>query len=464
MSRRFAVIIATISFHNYIESTGTRVAYMSLLQRKIDVSGLRVGMYVSELDRPWLETPFLFQGFFIRSKNEIDELHEHCEFVYIDLEQSLIAANQPHAADPSQNADKALSASRARRKRGFWQWLLQLFGRKQQVTAAAPSKPGEYYKDTVSVADELVVAKSLHSTSVHRLVDVLNSVRQGATLRVPELDIVVDGMVDSVLRNSTAMALLVRMQEIDDYTHAHSLATSMWSLIFGRHLGLDRQSLKLLGLGGLLLDVGKTKLPLQLLQSTGKLTGVAMTHLRSHVQLGVDLLRASDSIDQRVLDMVATHHERFDGSGYPKGLHGNQIPVFGRIAGIVDSYVAMSSNRPYAEAMSSYDAMREFKSLADKSFQAELIEQFIQAIGIFPAGTLVELSTNEIAVVLKEHRSSRLLPEVAIILDANRNKLEDFRIVDLADQPEEKIATTGVWIKRGLNPGEFDINLEDYFV
>jgi len=464
VSRRFAVIIATISFHNYIESTGTRVAYMSLLQRKIDVSGLRVGMYVSELDRPWLETPFLFQGFFIRSKNEIDELHEHCEFVYIDLEQSLIAANQPHAADPSQNADKALSASRARRKRGFWQWLLQLFGRKQQVTAAAPSKPGEYYKDTVSVADELVVAKSLHSTSVHRLVDVLNSVRQGATLRVPELDIVVDGMVDSVLRNSTAMALLVRMQEIDDYTHAHSLATSMWSLIFGRHLGLDRQSLKLLGLGGLLLDVGKTKLPLQLLQSTGKLTGVAMTHLRSHVQLGVDLLRASDSIDQRVLDMVATHHERFDGSGYPKGLHGNQIPVFGRIAGIVDSYVAMSSNRPYAEAMSSYDAMREFKSLADKSFQAELIEQFIQAIGIFPAGTLVELSTNEIAVVLKEHRSSRLLPEVAIILDANRNKLEDFRIVDLADQPEEKIATTGVWIKRGLNPGEFDINLEDYFV
>jgi HD-GYP domain-containing protein (c-di-GMP phosphodiesterase class II) len=194
------------------------------------------------------------------------------------------------------------------------------------------------------------------------------------------------------------------------------------------------------------------------------LTGVAMTHLRSHVQLGVDLLRASDSIDQRVLDMVATHHERFDGSGYPKGLQGNQIPVFGRIAGIVDSYVAMSSNRPYAEAMSSYDAMREFKSLADKSFQAELIEQFIQAIGIFPAGTLVELSTNEIAVVLKEHRTSRLLPEVAIILDANRKKLDDFRIVDLADQPEEKLATSGLWIKRGLNPGEFDINLEDYFV
>jgi len=437
---------------------------MSQLKRKIDVTGLRVGMYVSELDRPWLETPFLFQGFFIRSKNEIDELHEHCEFVYIDLEQSLLAANDTHATKPPQKAIVTAAASQPEHKRSFWQRLLQLFGRKQEPTVAAPPQPGEYYQDTVNVADELVVAKTVHTGSLQCLVDVLDSVRQGATIRVPDLEIVVDGMVDSVLRNNTAMALLVRMQEVDDYTHAHSLATSMWALIFGRHLGLDRQSLKLLGLGGLLLDVGKTKLPQQLLRSTGELTDLAKTHLRSHVQLGVELLGAADSIDRRVLDMVATHHERFDGSGYPNGLKGNQIPVFGRIGGIVDSYAAMSSNRPYAKAMSSYDAMREFKTLADKSFQAELIEQFIQAIGIFPAGTLVELSTDEIAVVLREHRTSRLLPEVAIILDAHGRKLDDFRIVDLADQPEEELTSMGIWIKRGLNPGEFDINLEDYFV
>ena len=445
-------------------SKGPRGVCMSQLKRKIEVSGLRVGMYVSELDRPWLETPFLFQGFFIRSKNEIDELHEHCEFVYIDLEQSLVAANQSDAAKPQQSVQEAEPAEQPARKFGFWQRLLQLFGRRQEPTVDTPPKPGEYYQDTVSVADELVVAKSVHTGSLQCLVDVLNNVRQGATLRVPDLEVVVDGMVDSVLRNSTAMSLLVRMQKIDDYTHAHSLATSMWALIFGRHLGLDKQSLKLLGLGGLLLDVGKTKLPQQLLQATGPMTDVAQTHLRSHVQLGVELLQAAESIDPKVIDMVATHHERFDGSGYPDGLAGNQIPVFGRIGGIVDSYAAMSSNRPYGQAMSSYDAMREFKSLADKSFQAELVEQFIQAIGIFPAGTLVELSTDEIAVVLKEHRASRLLPEVAIILDANGRKLDDFKVVDLGEQPEEKLATSGIWIKRGLNPGEFDINLEDYFV
>lgn len=464
VSRSSAAIIATIAYRNSVLWTEIRFVCMSQQTRKIDITGLRVGMYVAELDRPWLETPFLFQGFFVRSKNEIDELHDYCKFVYIDLEQSLVAANQPHATKPPQKTKEAAPASRPGRKRGFFQWLLQLFGRKQEPTVTTSPAPGEHYKDTVSVADELVVAKTLHTSSLQCLVDVLNSVRQGATLRVPDLEIVVDGMVDSVLRNSTAMALLVRMQKVDDYTHAHSLATSMWSLIFGRHLGLDRQSLKFLGLGGLLLDVGKTKLPHQLLQTKGQLTDVARSHLRRHVPLGVELLRTTDSIDQRVVDMVATHHERFDGSGYPNGLQGNQVPVFGRIGGIVDSYVAMSSNRPYAAAMSSYDVMREFKSLADKSFQAELVEQFIQAIGIFPAGTLVELSTDEIAVVLKEHRTSRLLPEVAIILDAKRKKLDDFRIVDLADQPEEKLASSGVWIKRGLNPGEFDINLEDYFL
>ncbi len=437
---------------------------MSQLKRKIDVAGLRVGMYVSELDRPWLETPFLFQGFFIRSKNEIEELHDYCDFVYIDLEQSLIAANDPHAPAPSQKARVTASNSETDQKRGFWRRLLGLFRRKQRPADDTPPRPGEFYEDTVSVADELVVAKTIHTGSLQRLIGVLDGVRAGATLRVPDLEVVVDGMVDSVLRNSTAMSLLVRMQQVDDYTHAHSLATSMWALIFGRHLGLDKESLKLLGLGGLLLDVGKTKLPLELLRTTGELTDVAKMHLRSHVELGVGILREAGSIDRRVIEMVATHHERFDGSGYPKGLKGSKIPVFGRIGGIVDAYSAMSSNRPYASAMSSYDALREFKSLADKSFQAELVEQFIQAIGIFPAGTLVELSTDEIAVVLKEHRTSRLRPEVAIILDARKRKLDDFRIVDLDEQPREELTSSGIWIKRGLNPAEFDLNLEDYFV
>jgi putative nucleotidyltransferase with HDIG domain len=436
---------------------------MTANTRQIDVDGLRIGMYVSQLDRPWLETPFLFQGFCIRSNNEIDELRQHCDYVQIDLEQSITAISGNQKRKPPGQSKSLTSDSESGRKLGFWQRLLQLFRRKQRETIDTRG-PGEYYEDTVSVADELVVARTLHTGSLQQLMSVLEEVRRGATVRMPDLEIVVDGMVDSVLRNSTAMALLIRMQETDDYTHAHSLATAMWALVFGRHLGLDRDSLRTIGLGGLLLDVGKTKLPAELLKKPGALTDIERMHVQNHVGLGLEIIRKADGVDSRVLDMVATHHERYDGSGYPRGLTGNQIPVFGRIGGIVDSYAAMSTDRPYAEAMSSYDSMREFKSLSDTGFQAELVEQFIQAIGIFPAGTLVELNTGEVGVVLKEHRTSRLRPEVAIILDAEKQSLDDFRVVDLDEQPVDSDESVNLWIKCGVKPGTYRINLDDYFL
>ncbi|MGB5332360.1 MAG: HD domain-containing phosphohydrolase [Woeseiaceae bacterium] len=435
---------------------------MSIQLRQIDVDGLRIGMFVSKLDRPWVETPFLFQGFCIRSKSEIDELRQYCDFVEIDFEQSEVSLNDTQMIKLRGTSKSNRSGSK--RKRNFWRRFLQLlFGRQRSEQAYSPDA-GNYYKDSVSIADELVVARTLHTGVLETLISVLDDVRRGGALRVPDLETVVNGMVESVLRNSTAMALLVRMQKADDYTHAHSLATAMWALVFGRHLGLDRDSLTALGLGGLLLDVGKTKLPKQLLKKRGPLTDVERMHVRNHVGLGLEIIRQAKSVDSRVLEMVATHHERFDGSGYPKGLTGSQIPVFGRIGGIVDSYAAMSSDRSYAKAVSSYDAMREFKGLSDKSFQAELVEQFIQAIGIFPAGTLVELNTGEIAVVLKEHRASRLRPEVAIILDADKRPLDDFRIVDLDDEPDDVSETLNLWILRGVKPGEYDIKIDEYFL
>ncbi len=421
-------------------------------------------MYVAQLDRPWIETPFLFQGFCIRSKNEIDELRQYCDFVEIDFEQSDISLSDAQTIRLRGDSKSKKFGSGSRRKRGFWRRFLQfLFRRKQREQVNSPGA-GNYYQDSVSVADELVVARTLHSGTLQQLISVLESIRRGGSVRVPDLEVVVNGMVESVLRNSTAMSLLVRMQKTDDYTHAHSLSTAMWALVFGRHLGLDRDSLRALGLGGLLLDVGKTKLPLELLKKQGPLTDVERMLVQNHVGLGLEIIRKAESIDSRVLEMVATHHERFDGSGYPTGLSGSQIPVFGRIGGIVDSYAAMSSDRSYANAMSTYDAMREFKALSDKKFQSELVEQFIQAIGIFPAGTLVELNTGEIAVVLKEHCNSRLRPEVAIILDAQKRPLDDFKVIDLDDESIDTSKTVDVWIKCGVKPGEYEIKVDDYFL
>ncbi len=442
----------------------THLSIMATPLRNIDVELLKIGMYVSELDRPWLETPFLFQGFYIRSEKDIQELQRYCNTVEIDVEQSDASLQATLTRIPGKD-DRREGMPISDQRLSLWQRILSLFGGKKVGGNKAKLKKqpsaGEYYTDTVSTKDELAVAKSIHADSLRQLMNVLNSIRQGATVAMPELEVVAGSMTDSVLRNGTAMALLARMMEKDEYTSSHSLTSSIWALVFGRHLGLDRESLEVVGLGGLLLDVGKTKLPEELLHKTGELTDAERNHIQNHVQLGLEIIREAENVDQRVVDMVATHHERFDGSGYPRGWQGNQIPVFGRIGGIVDSYSAMTSKRSYAPAMSSYDAMREFTSLSDKHFQAEMVQQFIQAVGIFPTGTLVELNTGEVGVVLKEHHSTRLQPEIAVILDAEKKAVPEFKVFDLRNK--EGQAPT-VWIERGVNPGEYDLDPRKYFL
>lgn len=432
---------------------------MSKKVRKIDVDGLRIGMYVFRLDRPWLETPFLFQGFIIRTDSEIEELCRYCEFVEIDIEQS-DASLQTIISPAATQTQTSTPSSRSSGRVSILQRIMRMFGSKT-AELHREHAPGEFYKDTASTADELAVAKNVHSGAVQQLMDVLGSIRRGETIPMPKLELVAESMVDSVLRNSTAMALLVRMQKSDEHASVHSMASSIWALVFGRHLGLDRESLAAVGLGALLLDVGNTKLPRELLNKTGELNDAERKLLESHVGHGLKIIREAGSIDNRVIDIVATHHERYDGSGYPGGLKGNQIPVFGRIAGIVDSYAAMTCERPYARTMSSFDAMRELTSLSDKHFQAEMVEQFIQAIGIFPTGTLVELNTGEIGVVLKENLTTRLQPELAVILDSQKQQIEDFKVMDLSNQGTP---SPMIWIERGVDPGTYEIDTSEYFL
>ena len=215
-----------------------------------------------------------------------------------------------------------------------------------------------------------------------------------------------------------------------------------------------------LALAALLHDVGKVSLPTEIIQKLGPLTPSEKQAMRHHPILGEQFFEGLEHLEP-IRPIIRSHHERFDGSGYPKGWKGNQIPVFGRIGGIVDSYAAITSDRPYAKAKSSYDAMRELKALSDKHFQAEMVEQFIRAVGIFPAGTLVELNTGEIGVVLKENQSSRLQPELAIILDSDKQPSEEVKSLDLRQEGEP---TPIFWIERGIEPGAYGIDPREYFL
>jgi HD-GYP domain-containing protein (c-di-GMP phosphodiesterase class II) len=324
--------------------------------------------------------------------------------------------------------------------------------------------PGEFYEDTVEIKVEIGQAQDAHAQASAVVAETMESIRRGGKLDVAVLNAVVSPMIDSLLRNRDALAWLSRIKQTDDYTYGHSVSCAIYAIAFGRHLGLPREDLETLGLGGLLLDVGQTRVPRELLGKKEPLTPKELAAVRAHVAHGVAILSEHDGLDPRVLAMVKWHHERYDGGGYPEGLKGPDIPVFARIAGVVDFYDALITPRVYAPAISPFDATRELNKRADSEFQSEMVEQFIQAVGVFPNGALVELSTGEVAIVVDQNRARRLRPKIMLILDRDKRPIAAPRTIDLREHPAEPGDKQALWIDRGLPTGAYGIDSAEYYL
>jgi HD-GYP domain-containing protein (c-di-GMP phosphodiesterase class II) len=418
---------------------------------RLPAERLRTGLYVSQLDRPWTETPFLFQGFVIESDEQLQTLRQLCKVVYVEVSR----------AEAEELNAKPVGPAPAPAARVVEQSDLI----EQLSTNAAALVDRVPVKDVIPLKTELTLATETFADAKRAVGNIFENLRRGGGLDVPHLENVVGSMVDSVFRNRDAMGWLARMKNTDDYLYNHSLAASVWALAFGRHLGLDRDTLKAVGTGAMLLDVGKTRLPPTLLKKSGKPSEAEWKLIHAHVDHSVELVRADARIDERILTMLATHHERLDGSGYPRKLMGDEIPLVGRIAGIVDSYDAMIAERPYARPKSAYDAVRELKRLGGVAFPTQLVELFIQAVGVFPTGTLVELNTGEVGVVTGQNRFRRLRPEVMLILDAHKEMRDEFATVDLLTCDENAGSKEPtLWIKRGLERGAYGIDPAEYFL
>jgi HD-GYP domain-containing protein (c-di-GMP phosphodiesterase class II) len=409
-------------------------------------------MYVSRLDRPWLETPFLFQGFMIKSCEEIEELRRYCDHVYVEVDDQ-VARSLPRGP----------SVSRARAPSATWLSRVSRWLASTREDNAEPN-PTDTYVDTVNIKVEIPLARQAHARASATLQEAMEKIRVGGKLDLRTLEASVHPMIESVLRNQDAMTWLSRLKQTDDYTYGHSVSCAIYAIAFGRHLGLPRPDLEILGLGGLLLDVGKTKIPKALLAKREKLTADELNFMREHVHHGEKIVREQRDVDPRLLIMVRSHHERYDGSGYPDGLKGPNIHVFARMAGIVDFYDALITPRAYAPAISSFDAMRELNKRADTEFQREMVEQFIQAVGVFPNGALVELSNGSVAVVVEQNRVRRLRPRVMIILDHDKQPLAEPRILDLREHPADPGDKNAIWIDGGLEMGAYGINPADYYL
>ena len=424
------------------------------------VSDLEIGMYVAELDRPWSKTPFVVQGFYIESPEDIDSLREHCDFVYIDAFRTRKgmerrsdriygghhgAGTRPeqHRAEHQQSEGAALFRQRAA------DVPAQLF----------PHRKLKKHADACSLEEELPRAKRAYADLGAALGAMMEEYQRAGVLDVSGVSACAGPVVDSVLRNPDACVWLARLRDEDSYTHRHAAGACVWAVALGRQLGLPRIELQRIALGALLFDVGKLRIPRELLVKRGRLTRGEFELLKSHVAFGMELLQDTGVMHRSVAEMVQHHHERHGGHGYPQGLRGEAIPVMARIAAIVDCYDAITSQRPYAVPISPSNAVKKLYAWRDIDFQADLVEEFIQAIGIYPAGTLVELNSGEVGVVMAEYRTRRLRPQVLLLLDREKRPLQNPRPLDLRngaqgdrDRPLE-IATS-------LEPGAFGISPE----
>jgi putative nucleotidyltransferase with HDIG domain len=440
-----------------------------LMQRtKIETGNLKIGMYVAQLDRSWLETPFLFQGFEIREKSELDLLQKTCIHVYIEIAKSSLPAEEieklinPMSSSPDLNFKQ--KSSRAKKPTIKYRVLRALSKLDPTGNMGRKLDGVGKYRIRSSFKKEVPKAADAYDTAISTIDSVLETVREGRAVDIEQVRESISPMIESVLRNPGAMTWFVLLKKRDKYTYNHSIALSVWAAVLGRHLGFDRPALDAISLGALLLDIGKARLPEDIFQSEDALLDAEMKLVQQHVEIGVEIAKETPGISNDILDMIASHHERYDGSGYPNGTAGAEIPVYGRIAGLIDCYDAMTSNRLHAKAMSSYEAIRELNSLADTHFQKELVEQFVQALGMFPAGSIVELNSGEIGIVVEQNRVRRLRPKIMIVLDPNKNPVKAHKTLDLRKVSGDRRENNSRWISLGHEPGAFDIDPAHYFI
>jgi HD-GYP domain-containing protein (c-di-GMP phosphodiesterase class II) len=421
------------------------------MKKKIDVIDLRSGMYISELDRPWLETPFLFQGFEVQTSQEMDVVKKHCKYVYIDAEKGADVLPSNNRAE-YESRMRAIQVEEERIDRTV----------RQLVDSPATPRSRPAYVDQVPLEQEIVRAREVETDAREVMHEIIRDVQKDKDFNIARATKAVTSMVESILRNPDAMVCLTYLRNISEYTALHSIRTCILGIAFGRHLVLTKDELIALGLGFLMHDVGMVKIPKEILTKPTGLDTQEFETMKRHVGWSVAILKKSGGIPPLAMQVVQQHHERRDGAGYPVRLKGDAISQAGLIGSIVDVYDAVTSDRSYSGGLSAEDALKRMYEWREKDFHPQLVEEFIRCMGIFPIGSLVELSTGSIGVVITINRARRLKPKVALVLTANKTPYEHKVITDLMEHTDGK--GQEIKISRVLPVGSYGIHPMDHIV
>jgi len=400
---------------------------------KIDVNDLEHGMFVSELDRPWTETPFLLQGVLIESREDVAEFQRLCNYVYVDVERSResIAPKLRTLGAKPLTEDKPKS---------------------NDITLQVVEREQETFRK------ELKVARKVHHRTRGYIDQLLDDVRLGNSLDTDTARELVGEIADSISRSPNAMLWLTHMKKRDEYTSIHCMNVCILALTFGRTLGLERKQLDMLGLGALLHDIGKMSVPLEILNKPGRLTDEEFEIIKSHSMNGYNLLRQKKDMPGEVLDIVRSHHERINGRGYPDGLTADFIGLLVQITSIVDVYDAITSDRCYHDGIAPHDALKNMFDWAGENFDASLVENFIKCLGIYPIGSMVELNTGHIGIVVSASEKARLRPIILVVINKNGERYDVPRLLNLA-HPQWSKQENLLEVKRIVSSHETDLDM-----
>ncbi len=430
---------------------------MAVNSKKIQVDALVQGMYVSKLDRPWIETSYPIEGFYLQHSEDIKKISQTCRFVYIDVDLTKlhIDINQ---LDTSVSSDtSSLSIHPISLKQGNTPVQQEDSLKTEKTVLKHELKPKKsLYIERVPFEKEFKTANKLYETISQTATDVLSKVESGNYFDIKKVNLTAATMVDSIIRNPDAFLWLSRLKEKDTHSHNRSIRASIWAIAFGRYLSLPKKELTELSIAVLLANIGKARLPRELLAKSDELGGAELSVYQKHVGISVKLLKLMGMFSENTIATIASHCERYNGSGYPRKLSQDNIIFTAQIAGLVYYYEKITNQRNSRDSLDATRAMEHLYKLRNIEFQKELIEEFIQSIGIYPAGSLIELNSKEIAVIVEQNEHHRLLPKVMILRDNEKKPVKLFKIIDLATFERQDGACPK--IINSIPLGSYDIN------
>lgn len=401
--------------------------------KKISVDDVKIGMFIEKIEVSWWDHPFLANSIVINSEKDLKKLkNSKAKYVYIDSEKGFYNEAQDI------NREKIIKISVD--KKGI------------------SEEEYELLKDEVPLEIEKKTSRKLYRKTKAVVEEIFKDIKNGKEIKWDKVYESMDKITESVLRNKDAFINLTTIKKYDEYTFYHSMNVCCLCITMGRYLLFSKDELMSIGIGALLHDTGKIKIPENIINKPGKLTDNEFNIIKKHPEYSREILSQYKDINQDSLDLAYQHHEKFNGKGYPQGLMGISINKFAMIASIADVYDAITSDRVYQKARPVDIAMKKILEWGREDFAHEYVLKFSQCMGIYPVSSVLELDNREVGIVAEVNHLNLERPKIIKVLDSEYKALRKPELIDL-----EEDRYRGIEIKRCLDARRMGINT-NYFL